>query len=625
MDRRTFTALAITGAPLLRAQEGPSVKLDQWLASLAAEAWTQRRKRIAALGNPRDVRARQKFVREWMERAIGGLPQKTPLNPRITGTLERDGYRVENLIYESLPKFPVTANLYVPSSGKGPFPALLGVAGHSDTGKAVDTYQHVWISMAKLGFMVLAFDPAGQGERLEYWNRQTRKSDVGTGVREHIMAGLQCLLTGTTFARYEIWDGIRAVDYLLTRSDVDPKRIGVAGNSGGGTQTAYLAVLEPRLSCAVSSCYITSWETMWEKPGPQDAEQVFPGFLSDGLDFGDFPLAFAPRPFQISAAVQDFFPIAGARATHAEAKRVYEAADAPGRAGYFEFDDGHGWSLPRREATYQWMSRWLQAREDAPKEPQHTVEPPNNLNVTPTGQIHDEDGWETVRSLNVARAEALSSKRAAVHTNASELRELIRKRLAIRQSGRPQVRTAADGIFLTTEGGVELHGILHGTGNPGRSPAVLTIDWLDYPKRSDEAVFVFEPRGFGATAIKADGRGYSPEYARAMRAILLGRTMLGMAVGDVLAAYEYLRSRDDIDQARIRIAGREHGGLVAQIAAALEPRISAVQSAGALTSWLELARMRTHSGMVNAIVPNVLADFDVPDLHKLIRPRPLEL
>ena len=134
--------------------------------------------------------------------ALGEFPEtKTPLNPRITGTLDRGDYRVEKLVFESLPGFYVTANVYVPKTGKPPYPAVLGVAGHSTNGKASSTYQHGWIGMAKRGILVLAYDPPGQGERSEYLDPSTGKSRTGIGVPEHIMAGLQCLLTGGNIAR----------------------------------------------------------------------------------------------------------------------------------------------------------------------------------------------------------------------------------------------------------------------------------------------------------------------------------------------------------------------------------------------------------------------------------------
>ena len=271
--------------------------VDGYLTGIAKGQWEARAARVAAIRTPAEVRARQDYIRKTLLEEIGGLPGKTPLNARIRGTLDRGGYRIEKLIYESQPHYYVTANVYVPATGKPPFPAVLGTAGHSLDGKAYDGYQRVWISLAKRGILVLAYDPPGQGERLEYLDRATGKGLLGGGgTGEHTMAGAQCLLTGTNIARYFIWDGIRAFDYLLTRPDVDPQRIGVAGNSGGGTQSSYLAAFEPRLAAAAPSCYLTSWEKLWAGSGPQDAEQDFAGFLKDGLDFPDFLIAFAPKP-----------------------------------------------------------------------------------------------------------------------------------------------------------------------------------------------------------------------------------------------------------------------------------------------------------------------------------------
>src|SRR4029077_5240563 len=275
------------------AQE-PSV-VDRYLTAIARNDWTARDARIAAMRTPAEVEQRQAYVRSKIVELLGGFPERTPLNPRITGSFVRDGYRVEKLIFESRPKFFVTADVYVPSSGHPRYPAVLGVAGHSPPSKAAPVYQRGWISLAKRGFIVLAFDPPGQGERSLYYDPELGRSRVALGTAQHTMAGLQCILTGSSLANCEVWDGIRAFDYLLTRSDVDPKRIAVAGNSGGGTQSAYLAALESRLAAAAPSWYLTSWEKLWSGPGPQDAEQVFANFLKDGLDFPDFLIAFAPK------------------------------------------------------------------------------------------------------------------------------------------------------------------------------------------------------------------------------------------------------------------------------------------------------------------------------------------
>src|SRR4051794_18057015 len=515
-------------------------EVDAWLASLARQHLAQRQKAIGEISTPAQIRERQNYIRSAIVRAVGGLPEvKTPLNPKITGTLQRSGYRIEKLIFESLPQFYVTANLYVPD-GPGPFPAVLGVAGHSDAGKAEPTYQHVWISLAKRGIAVLAYDPPGQGERLEYLDKATGKSTVGIGTREHIAAGMQALLTGTTIARYFINDGVRALDYLLTRDDIDGKRIGVAGNSGGGTQAALLAVAEPRLASAVTSCYITSWRDLWAAPGPQDAEQVIPGLLAARLDFPDFLLAFAPKPIEMLTATKDFFPIAGARATFAEADKLFRIDDAPGRAGYYEFDDKHGWSLPRREATYRWFARWLLDNDhDQGREPIHQVEPAATLNATSTGQVATSlPDAQTVWSINLQLAERQYSNRRALTASPEELRSMITARLGVvtpanQNSGNPRTEGSTELAVSVTELRTPVRTVLW----LGGSPPV----WSNTLYQSGTRVITVGLRG--AELTDAAKGGHTPEYQFAMRAILLGKTALGMQVSDALAAFAWARTR----------------------------------------------------------------------------------
>ena len=158
------------------------------------------------------------------------MPQKTPLNPRLVGTLARDGYRIERVIFESRPSHHVTANLYLPG-GKGPFPGVLLPCGHSDNGKAYESYQRASILLAKNGMAVLCYDPIGQGERNQRLDAQGKP--VIRGTTEHTMAGIGALLVGRQLASYRIWDGLRALDYLASRPEIDP-RLGVYRQLGGG-------------------------------------------------------------------------------------------------------------------------------------------------------------------------------------------------------------------------------------------------------------------------------------------------------------------------------------------------------------------------------------------------------
>jgi cephalosporin-C deacetylase-like acetyl esterase len=525
---------------------------------------------------------------------------------------------------------------------------VLGVAGHTDNGKASATYQHAWISLAKRGFLVLAYDPPGQGERSLYFDPELGRSRVGIGTREHTLSGLQALLTGHHFARYELWDGIRAVDYLLTRGDVDPERLAVAGNSGGGTQAAYLAVVEPRLSAVVSSCYMTSWKQLWFDPGPQDAEQDVPGFLASGLDFADYAIAFAPRPFQIQSATLDFFPIAGARSTHAEVSRVYELLGHGDRVGFFEYEDSHGWSKPRREASYRWLERWLHDRVDEGAEPRIVTELETDLWATPTGQVSTSFAdAETVQSLNRSVAEALYPTRTAAGMDDPEaLRALVRARLRMAGAGTaPSVARygtlGRDGyrierLALGTAPGITVPALVFvPDGGPARKPALLYVSGagkaddagpggdLEALARSGHVVLAPDPRGIGESRPASGAGGYRPDWQTLQRALLVDRTLVGLQLEDLLAAFACLAGRGDVDAERIGVVGKGNGGVLALFLAVLEPRAGKLALEGSFLSYMAIARARYHEDLTGAIVPGVLRDFDLPDLAAALAPRPL--
>ena len=617
--------------------------VDRYLTAIAKRQWEARAARVAALRTPAEVRARQEYIRRKLVEEVGGFPEKTALNARITGTLDRGDYKVEKLIYESQPHYYVTANVFVPAAGRPPYPAVLGTAGHSLDGKAAELYESVWVSLARRGVLVLAYDPPGQGERLEYLDRATGKSRLpGGGTGEHSMAGIQCLLTGTNIARDFIWDGIRAFDYLLTRADVDSKRIGVAGNSGGGTQSSYLAAFEPRLAAAAPSCYLTSWEKLWSGPGPQDAEQNFVNFLKDGLDFPDFLIAFAPKPIQMATATRDFFPIDGAKATYAEARRIFEVMDAGPHMGFFEFDDTHGWSKPRREATYRWFARWLLGREDDGAEPALKLDSPKDLQCTPTGQVATSFAdAETVHSLNLALAERLARERKTPRN----LADLVRARLGL-SAARTAVQASQRGeierqdyriekIEIQPEPGITVPALAFvPSGKSGRMPAMLYVNpggkaadagpggAIEALVRQGTMVLAIDPRGWGESAPTADRRGgYAKSYQMAMRAFLVGKSIVGMQTSDLLAAFDYLAARRDVDAGHISVFGKGKAGVIALFAAVIERRIEKVTSAGAPESYLSLARLPMHQDIIDIVLPGVLADFDLPDLVKALRAR----
>jgi cephalosporin-C deacetylase-like acetyl esterase len=457
-------------------------------------------------------------------------------------------------------------------------------------------------------------------------------------------------LAGSNFARYEIWDGIRALDYLLTRKDVDPKRIAVAGNSGGGTQSAYLAAVEPRLAAAASSCYITSWQDLWFEPGPQDAEQVITAFLKKGLDFGDFLIAYAPRPFLILSAIRDYFPITGARSTFGEAQKLYAVLGKSEQVGFFEFDDGHGWSKPRREATYRWFDRWLKNQPGEGLEPDLETELEADLYCTETGQVATSLGGETVQTLNAKRAEDLYRRRTGTKLldNPDAIRTLIAERLGVTlQIGQKRSTPSSSGygeigregyriekLTLETEPGIVVPSLLFVPATEvKRKPAVL---WVHPEGKAAEAkpggdmealvragylVFAPDLRGWGESSSPEGVGGYRGVYQTTMRALLVGKTMTGMKLDDLLSSFDYVASRPDVDSGKISVFGKGNGGILALYAAALESRIRKVVCESSVVSYMDIIRSKFHEGMTDMVVPEIIRDFDVPDLAAAIAPR----
>ena len=159
----------------------------------------------------------------------------------------------------------------------------------------------------KKGFIVLTYDPIGQGERLQYFDLEKGESRVGGSTKEHSYVGAQCFIAGNSIARHMIWDGIRGIDYLLTREEVDPKRIGLTGLSGGGTLTSYIAAFDARVHAAAPQCYITSFKRLLESIGPQDGEQNFYHGIARGIDHADLLEVRAPKPALVLATTRDYF------------------------------------------------------------------------------------------------------------------------------------------------------------------------------------------------------------------------------------------------------------------------------------------------------------------------------
>ena len=342
----------------------PGPRITSFLQYQLDQAWRQdeaQQKIWESVRTDQDLQRLQKQMRASLLEMIGGLPdRKADLHARIKGKIQMDGFSIEKLIFESLPGVYVTALVYVPDDHSKKHPAVLVPAGHATNGKI--HYQLLSQRLASRGYVVIAWDPVGQGERSQFWDAKTSKSRYNLVCAEHAVMGNLAYLAGANLARWEIWDGMRAVDYLLTRADVDAERISINGTSGGGTQATLIAALDPRIKVVVPSCYITSMpmrmaNRIFVDPD-SDPEQDLFGILSNNIGHTGLLLLIYPRPLMIASAVLDFFPIEGARKTFRETQRIYEQFHHSDRIAMVEGYHGHQYSDENQEAALDFLDRF---------------------------------------------------------------------------------------------------------------------------------------------------------------------------------------------------------------------------------------------------------------------------
>lgn len=605
-----------------------------WLEGIAQKQLAQRRAEVSGLRTPEEIRNRGAATRAKLLRWIGGLPtERTPLNLRRTGTIERDGYRIEKIIFESQPRFYVTATLHVPTRGNGPFPAVLQPTGHSLTAKARGLYQSLAIGLAKSGFVVLTYDPLGQGERRIFFDKDLMDSKVGGPTVEHSMVGIQALLAGESIARPMIWDGIRGLDLLQSLPEVDGQRLGVAGCSGGGTLSAYIAAIDDRIKVAAPACYITSWEDQLKGTGPQDAEQQFPNQLLESYDHGDLVMAAAPKPYLINATTEDFFPIAGARRTFEDSKRLFDRFGAEGKMSLFVGPGGHGMGPDTRAAICSWMKRWLKNEPVPITEPEMQVELEEDLNASPTGQIATSLGGETVSTLNRARF-------AQIKTVGGDLPQLV-KRLT-------RVQLASGGLVVETvstarQEGIDVETLRYATGDGRMVPAMIyqpqrprpdTILLVDATGKKSATALQLARVGYRVLAIDSaltgdtsqKGSGSADLFPQAKAiwlAMMVGRTVTGLRMTDISRGLDVLEARGMIGNDGVVGFGIGNPAVALLHAAVVDRRLGRLVLEDMQASYRLLATTPVQRRIFDLVIPDVLRHYDLSDLAASVAPRPV--
>ncbi len=618
----------------------PRKMLYRFLQAEAQKHFDARKALVAALHTPEQIQRRQGQLKAKFLEAIGPLPPRTPLNAKVVGVVRGSGFRVEKVVYESRPEHQVTANFYIPD-GKGPFPGILLPCGHSDNGKAAEAYQRAGILLAQNGMAVLCYDPIGQGERLQLLSDQGKPGIKGS-TGEHTQIGIGALLVGQSCAGYRIWDGIRSIDYLVSRPEIDPHKIGCTGNSGGGTMTAYLMALDDRIATAVPSCYITSLERLIATIGPQDAEQNITGQIAYGMEHADYLTMRAPRPTLMCVATRDFFDITGAWTTFREAELLYGKLGHGERVGIFEFDDKHGFSRPRRQAAMRWLRRWLVGIDDAPEEKDGPVFTDAQLQCTRTGQVLEDYHGVSCFQLNARAADALAPARAKFPQRPeAERRKQIRRilrlpdavptaRVVLQKVHHLEDRMSTHRVVYETEPGVLVPGLRFKHLQP-KGPLVLWLPERGLPAdgklpadletlyvKEHREVLAIDLRGLGETAPApwpTKMPYFGVDFKESFLGLLLDRPLLGQRVLDVLAV---LRTTG---REEFHVVGEGVTTPVAVHATALEPSIRAVTLDRPLLSWSNVAHTPVSFNQLSSVLPGVLGVYDLPELTATLAPR----
>lgn len=591
---------------------------------------------------------RKKILKERLLKSIGGLPEKTPLKASIVEKLDRPKFTVEKIIYQSLPQFYVTAALFIPKERQQPAPAVIYCSGHTQDGFRSATYQGVILNLVDKGFIVLAFDPIGQGERYQYLD-ENGLPDIGGPTKEHSYSGIPCLLNGHSVARYMINDGIRAVDYLLSRPEVDPQRIGITGRSGGGTQSAYIAAFDDRIYAAAPENYITNFRRIWESIGPQDAEQNFLSGHVLEIDHGDFLTIRAPKPAMMLTTTRDFFSIQGARETYREVQKVYKLYEAAGQLAFTEDDYRHGSTPANREALYAFFQKSLNLPGDSTDRDllAFTAE---ELTITKGGQVVKALHSKTVFDLNrevvqqwppasdSEQSEAILSKikditgisRPSLDPQAVFTGRIQRKDYAIekyflefsddhypipfywvyRESEKPSPLV----LYLNSEGkeaGIRSGGEIERLVRAGYT--VMAPDLLNVGE-------------LGPSPFQGDSHISDVSFNLILGSSLVGKSLPALQTEDLYFLIDFARKQTNIDPSQIIAIADKNLCVPLLHYGVLERGLAQVVLRKPLVSWRELAQTERYlPAKAYSIVPGALPFYDIPDLIRLLESRKISL
>lgn len=588
-----------------------------------------------------DWEKRRTDLRAKMFAAMGDFPEKPcDLEPRIVGTIDRkgEGYTIEKLVFQSRPNVWITGTAYVPDV-KGKVPAVLVVHGHWAWARRDPVVQSRCLGLAKLGFFVLAIDAFGAGERF---------TNPGRGTYHGALYGSTLWPTGHTLLGMQVYDNRRAVDYILSRPEVNGK-LGVTGASGGGNQSMYAGAMDERFGAVVPVCSVGNYQAYLK--AACCVCEVLPGALTF-TEEGDVLGLVAPRALLVINASKDAiqFSPAEAEKSVARAKDIFKLHDAGTKLKHQIFESPHDYNQQMREAMYGWMTLHLkgEGKGEAIPEPKLVIEKPEDLACFPDSKDRPK-GFLTpplfaamVGRELVAKADRLAPDHAEMwEAAAMGMRKNLMNALKVvesqpmpsRMTGIAEYENESiNAIRIYSEPNVEIKGTTVIPNGKGRMPLeALLVQYSgwdeakrpsvwDAIKKRVEAISYCTMRGTGAEHPKNDAIAGSTDHNSAEHSVWIGRSLLSQWVTDVRAV---LLEIGGAQPRRKVLIGIGPAAVPIMIASVLYPQaIHEVILIDPPVSYLTDTPYAAGTPM-GILAPGILKVGDIPHLAGLIAPRRL--
>ena len=585
-----------------------------------------------AMLNYRDD-CRQRYLR-----ILGDFPVKSDLNAKVTGSVQSDGFRIENILFESMPGRYVTANLYIPD-GTGPFPATLELCGHGLNGKV--PVSNSALQMVANGIAVMVVDPVGQGERLQLIDKNGAPLTRGV-TTEHTLLNAGCNLVGTSIAAIEVWDNHRAIDYLLTRKDINPQKIGAYGSSGGGTQTAYLIGYDDRIQVAGICSYFSQRERVLELPGPSDGCQHIPGEGLKQIEIADFALMMAPKPVLILSGKYDFVDLWGAQQGFKELKKAYTTLGVPEKVDMITVETGHGLGKEKLQRLVGFFKSELAGDFSPVKNVDYVFVEKERMLITTSGQVNL--GIAGAKSLPEQNAETIdayaTNREKYMQQDESAIKDKVLELLGI-QMPASEIKIVPTGTIPGRDCEMFKYQIVR----DGEMPVACVAIIPDIVEESSPVVVYLNENGkeeflkqyeqtapfvaAGTIVVAADLRGlgetvdlpanndpkyWNKEYRYSMVSMHIGRPIMGQRVVDLISLLDFISAQPQMKGRPVNVVANGIYGPVTIHAAFLDKRIQSAEISRSLKSFTDYVQNPMQHDMYSNVLFGVLKYYDLKDL-----------